>query len=260
MKHKTSHHIEQLHQVLLRILRTIDFICRKHDIKYWLEAGTLLGAVRHNGFIPWDDDIDIAMLRDDYNKFIDIFQNEKPDGLFLQTIHTDKNYINVSTPLKVRDTNSIALEPGDKIFSNFKNGISIDIFPYNRMNSTNVRKSKSYIAKKIRKIIRAKRSKNLNIFSNIIPEEILLYFHDLIVNKENINSSDINYGLDCYHKNPCYHLDKIFPLKEIEFEGYSFYAPNDTDYYLELKYGNYMKPPPDKEQKPKHIEFIKIDL
>ena len=72
--------------VMLKLLRVFDDICRKNNLKYWLDGGTLIGAIRHNGFIPWDDDIDVAMLSDDYEKFIEIAQQELPDDVFF----TDK--------------------------------------------------------------------------------------------------------------------------------------------------------------------------
>ena len=87
----------------LEILKVIDGICRKHGISYWLDGGTLLGAVRHGGFIPWDDDIDIAMDYQDMKRFARIAQGEMPDGLFLQTPTTDPNV--KEQMVKIRDLN-----------------------------------------------------------------------------------------------------------------------------------------------------------
>ena len=77
----------------LEIMDYIDKICKKYDIKYYIFWGSLLGAIRHKGFIPWDDDIDIAMLPDDYKKFLEVMENEKSDKYYLQNIFNTKYYI-----------------------------------------------------------------------------------------------------------------------------------------------------------------------
>lgn len=76
----------------LEILKVVDSICKTNNINYWLSSGTLLGAVRHKGFIPWDDDIDIEMLRDDFKKFNEVIPQYLPDNLKLQNHQTDKCY------------------------------------------------------------------------------------------------------------------------------------------------------------------------
>ena len=78
--------------VWLELLEVIDVICRKHQIPYWLSSGTLIGAARHKGFIPWDDDLDIEMLRSDYLRLLKVLPQELPDNLALQTNETDPNY------------------------------------------------------------------------------------------------------------------------------------------------------------------------
>lgn len=113
-------------KVMLDILIEVHKICVKHNITYWLEAGTLLGAVRHKGFIPWDDDIDISMPREDYEKFLEIAQRELPSDLFLQTNKTDPEYSREIT--KVRKLNTLLIETGETGNENYCHGIFIDIF------------------------------------------------------------------------------------------------------------------------------------
>ena len=97
------------HQLrMLEILVVIDKICRKHQIPYWLSSGTLIGAVRHNGFIPWDDDLDIEMMRNDYLHLLEVLTKELPDWLALQTDETDPNYFFFYA--KVRDRRSVLNE------------------------------------------------------------------------------------------------------------------------------------------------------
>ena len=127
-KYNPEGSILRRHQMrMLEMLETIDAICKKHHIPYWLSSGTLLGAARHKGFIPWDDDLDIELLRKDYLKLMEILPQELPDNLVLQNNETDPNYIFIFA--KVRDRNSYMEEYGsyDRIFK--ERGIYIDIFP-----------------------------------------------------------------------------------------------------------------------------------
>ena len=78
---------------MLELLGAVDKVCKKHNIPYWLSSGTLIGAARHQGFIPWDDDLDIEMLREDYLRLLKVLPQELPDNFVLQTHETDHNYI-----------------------------------------------------------------------------------------------------------------------------------------------------------------------
>ena len=96
--------------VMLQMVKVLDAICKKHDIPYFLYGGTLLGAFRHDGFIPWDDDLDVAMLRRDYKRLLKVLPAELPDNIVLQTNDTDKNYFFFVG--KLRDKRSF-LDEGD---------------------------------------------------------------------------------------------------------------------------------------------------
>ena len=97
----------ELHQVLLAAMKDIDKICRENDLKYYLHAGTLLGAFNHKGFIPWDDDVDISLMRHDYEKLCDILIQQYADKYFLQNYQTDPNYKNNRAVLRVLGTEVI---------------------------------------------------------------------------------------------------------------------------------------------------------
>lgn len=115
-------------KVMLEILVEIHRICVENDITYWLEAGTLLGAIRHKGFIPWDDDCDVSMPRKDYERFLQIAQEKLPETMFLQTKETDKEY-----PLpwaKIRKNGTLLIETGETGEEKYHHGIFVDIFPY----------------------------------------------------------------------------------------------------------------------------------
>ncbi len=98
---------------MLEILDAFIEICDRHNINYWLACGTLLGARRHGGFIPWDDDLDVAILQSDYKKLLSILKEELPQNLKLQAKETDKNYWYYFA--KIRDTNSRYYEKGTEI-------------------------------------------------------------------------------------------------------------------------------------------------
>ena len=85
--------LKELQNIQMEILVEFDRICKKNNIKYQLFAGTLLGAIRHKGFIPWDDDIDVCMLRKDYIKFLNACESDLRENYFLQTFETDEQYI-----------------------------------------------------------------------------------------------------------------------------------------------------------------------
>lgn len=112
----------------LEILEQIQIICDKHDIRYCAIAGTLIGAIRHNGFIPWDDDIDIAMPRQDYDKFLTVCKQELSPPFFIQTPDTDTGYYYGHA--KVRNTDTTAIRQVNwKIGCRFNQGIFVDVFP-----------------------------------------------------------------------------------------------------------------------------------
>ena len=112
----------------LEVLEEIKKVCRKHDIKYFADFGTLLGAVRHKGFIPWDDDMDISMLREDYQRFLAVAQKELPKEYLVRSIHTEDEY----DDLLIRVNNSTAISYGIEYLQKYHGCpfiVGMDIFP-----------------------------------------------------------------------------------------------------------------------------------
>ncbi|MCL1864046.1 MAG: LicD family protein [Defluviitaleaceae bacterium] len=127
--------LRKLQMIELDILKEVDRVCRKHDINYFLIYGTLLGAVRHKGFIPWDDDLDIGFLRKDYEKFCKIFQHEADTcKYFIQTWKTDKHYYWNYGKIRRLDTEYIRL---GQEHMKYVTGIYIDIFPFDYLPLSN---------------------------------------------------------------------------------------------------------------------------
>ena len=115
-------------KVMLDMLEEVDRICRKHDIRYFLIAGSLLGAIRHKGFIPWDDDVDIALFREDYDKLEKILPGELPPNMFMQTILTDPEYR--TEHMKIRMAGTAAIQEHAVTHRlRYNMGIFIDVFP-----------------------------------------------------------------------------------------------------------------------------------
>ena len=124
--------LDQAKYILLRILKIVDFICKENNLIYWLDYGTLLGAVRHKGFIPWDDDIDIAMPRKSYDALIAMADDVFPQDLFVQSKESDPELRKGIRWLKIRDKYSTAIEIHEiEKDIKYHQGISIDIFPWN---------------------------------------------------------------------------------------------------------------------------------
>lgn len=125
----------ELHMVLLDAMKDIDRICRENGLRYYLHAGTLLGAINHKGFIPWDDDVDISMMRADYEKFLEIVQKEWTHKYYVHNYKTDPNYKNNRTVLRVLGTEVIHFhENEDEVYRQ----IAVDIVPLDAVPNSKV--------------------------------------------------------------------------------------------------------------------------
>lgn len=222
---------------MLEMLKFIDKVCNEHGIKYWLSSGTCLGAVRHGGFIPWDDDVDIEMMEDDYKHFIAVM-NEKPSNDYVvQTPDNDPNYIFSFS--KLRDLNSIIKECNNFDESFAYRGIYIDIFP--------MASSSSFLAHKLAGLLywRGRADKDLNRCYSL---KRLIFLHLYKVLKPLLIKLDGRQSIYIRHKlgSPFFKPRKksdIFPLKYIKFEDTLLPVPNDYDSYLRGIYGTYEELP-----------------
>ncbi|PSU85483.1 LicD family protein [Photobacterium kishitanii] len=255
----TCEKIKLAQKKLFLMLLDIDNVCKRNKIEYWLDAGTLLGAIRHKGFIPWDDDIDICMTRDNFNKFLLIANSELSKEHFLQTASSDPKYFKRTIPCKVRLNNTNIIEKDDYLAGvhdlGFHSGLFIDVVPVDRYSyNTNIRTLQRLFSKVfyIKTISCYKNQPNkLKLFftkiSYCIPWNILDYIKDKLIKEQNsnINNKLMGYGLEVPNNKWFYDYDSVFPLSNVNFEGYNFPAPNNAFDYLEKKYGNdYMDIPP----------------
>ena len=232
--------LRQAQEIMLKLLIEFDKICQKYQLTYWLNFGTLLGAVRHKGFIPWDDDLDVSMPKKDYQKFLNIAATELPDKMFLQTKKSDHHAINFIA--KIRDRNSTfidAWEKGKKI--QYHQGIFIDIFPA-------ICVSKQTLESQLFKglIFASKLTHNRYIrlpwLTKVLISAVNLF-------EEEEGEYLISSGETMFFLKPI-PVTEFFPLKYIEFEGHMFPAPHNAELYLEKIYGkDYMILPPEEKRK-----------
>lgn len=245
--------LRQHQKKMLDILLEVDRICVKNNIKYWLSDGTLLGAVRHKGFIPWDDDIDIQMMEDDYQRFIKVASLELSSDLIIQTHLTDKGYY--FTYAKVRELHSFLIEDGisDKNFE--YRGIYIDIFPM--ANTTPILLKFSMYWHWYLVLKPSFQSRFGSVLQKVchlmycISSKIYLLFRYIDYRRKNQN---INYSYGCQYILDC-PRNVIFPLITIEFENHFFSAPNNPDLYLKKLYGDYLKLP-DEQNRKTHTSYV----
>lgn len=249
--------IEEMHGVLLNILKEVHSFCEQHNITYYLAYGTLLGAVRHKGFIPWDEDIDICMPRPDYERFIKIFPAQD-NRIQVISPRMDKKYPHYCA--KVQDTDTILIS--DLPFK-YKIGINIDIFPIDAVPDKKRLQKKYnknfnfyrdiYNIKAIR--CRSERSilkKFLFVFSRIItsviPVKFLVKKLDEISQKYNYENHDV-VSIAAYVDNRLFLEKKMFGKGvKLDFEDIEVNVPHYYQEILKKIYGDYMKLPPENKR------------
>lgn len=245
-----------------RMLSCFADICEKNNLTYWLDYGTLLGAVRHKGFIPWDDDLDVCMPSHDLKKFIEIAQSELPSDIFLQTKKTDPSYPYLFA--KLRDDNSLFIYPYDEMMKPYHKGIWIDIFEAVTYPALPIKVIKFFCRNIYRSgsifWIRGK-------YSLYTPFRIVLAFMRYVISLsiwkvltcifpkgKNVGEPIKSNGFILVHD-----IKNIYPLSTVSFEGKEFSAPKNVDAYLKNIYGDYMTlPPVDKRRV--HAVYINTNL
>ncbi|MCL2832365.1 MAG: LicD family protein [Treponema sp.] len=246
--------LAKLHHVMIEILNEFVNICTSYNLKYFLTAGSLLGAIRHSGFIPWDDDMDIAMPRNDYEKFLDVYANLKESNYYLLSNRNSKeNIFHYYTYAKFCKKNTIFAE--DIQDPKFYSGIFIDIWPYDKTIKI-FTPIQTIFGKFFWKLFRVK--SKIDTPKNIILYYVIIFFSIFFTidqcsiiskkifqffNKYEVKSISFFSGIKGYKKET-HSLSTIFPLKKQFFEGNLYNIPCDFNKFLTQFYGNYMKLPP----------------
>lgn len=245
--------ISKLHDCLLLILDEIDRICLENDIPYFLDSGSALGAVRHGGFIPWDDDVDIGMLRENYERFIRAAKEDLSDRFFLQITETEPEYLSFNAKIRLNGTYFPEMvNEGKKIHQ----GIFIDIFPFDYVSD---KKKLAVLETKISRILvstylfssRTKKGYGLKEFARgifkIVPQRA---YRNLCLKHYLRHSKKHTHTVTCYSyrmnqsKVLHFNLNDMRDVHRIKFEDKMYNIMNGYENYLKTMYGDYMTLPP----------------
>lgn len=245
-------HGEELKQIQLNILDVVTSFCEEHRISYWLDSGTLLGAIRHKGYIPWDDDIDLGMLRGDYDRFMALFNQHNQRYQFFSIENNKKFYYAHG---KVLDTQTVLYEPDEK---GNKLSINIDIFVYDEVPNDPRELKRMYDRRDWLRMLHQQRTFNYSPRGNAIRRSAVYFFRcclkivprnffieKLLMNSKKHCGKNLDHvgNFTAYTRMVC-HKRVFCSFIEAEFEGKLYKIPAGYDEWLRAFYGDYMELPP----------------
>ena len=244
----------------LQILLDVIKFCEARGICYFLTSGTLLGAIRHSGFIPWDDDIDISMPRKDFDRFVEA-SKELPEQYIFQSTSVDKNYPNAMA--KVRKKETTMKEPSMSHL-NINHGVWIDVFPLDEVSNIEKLEKRRRIIEiistaicyklKVRTIKKA-RTKVMCALLGLLGVKNLDKLRTKVMTKENNKNGAYltSFGSNLGCKRLLFKKEVYFPARSAKFEGAEIAIPNDAEQWLTNAYGEYMELPPVEQRINKHV-------
>lgn len=255
--------LKHLQNVELMILKDFIKICKENNLKYYIYGGSLLGAVRHKGFIPWDDDIDVIMFREDYEKFKKIFLQLDQDKYDLLTHENYDDYFFLFLKIVLKDTK---FEEWWVNQVSFDEGINIDIFVLDYVSSNKIKRlyqtkicrildrllTLSSIKLKGYSFIVEKASNTMHFFLNLFKIKPLIIIKKCESLLKGCGDSELVCDISALHHPQIYRKIDFGNGIEIEFEDIKVNAPINYDSILKQIYGDYMQLPP-KEDRYNHI-------
>jgi lipopolysaccharide cholinephosphotransferase len=242
---------------MTEMLVFLDKVCTKYNLRYWLDSGTLLGAARHGGFIPWDDDTDVCMPMEDLHKLRKIMaQGHLSDEFVLQTSENDKNYLRIEW-CTLRDLKSEYIQDSPFHKGLKYRGLQVDIFPM----EIGIRSNFKKITDRFQSLFVCKfvLSKKIPYWLGVRVAKISRYFETLIMipffrffNYKTANYYTFSYGIGFVSKR---YLKNIYPLNKVKFEGYMLNVPKNMGAYLTDLYGDWRKLPKPDQIQTHHVEI-----
>lgn len=259
--------LRELQRCILDIALEFQRICEKNGLKYFLTYGTLLGAVRHQGFIPWDDDMDVGMPREDYEKFLRIAPSELGKDFFLQTAATDPAYAFGSAKIRLNGT---ALVEDYAVDSKQHNGIFLDIFPFDTMPKRGWQQWLHFRAAKCVKwaalgktdyaFVKSKRRKFAKLMSAaffFLRKDGALKLADKLRRLYERRPTGRYVDMEWYKS--VITDEDLQGGRTLLFEGYEFPVPQRSEQMLTEIYGDYMKLPPVEKRGIQH-DVVLVDV
>ena len=257
-----TNELKLLHEELLKMVQEVHKICVDYNIKYTMLAGTMLGAIRHKGFIPWDDDIDLGMTWDNYNKFIKIMSELNHPWLELE-FPLDKNYCYF---LKVYDKNTTFIQSQRQEKSR---GVFIDVFPIVHSGDTikevnrRISKCSFYKAMLLRKMYKIEESSLREIILSFVARfytKKYVYKRIMELYEESNKTKSVFSSILFSRLKDTMPTELYESVQLYDFENIRLYGVNDYHKYLSDQFGDYMRMPPKELQIPHHFYFLDTKL
>ena len=257
--------LERVQELEYQLLAEVDRICRKHGLTYWIDGGTCLGAVRHQGFIPWDDDVDVGMPMEDFQRFEELCQSELPDDMALHVMATDPSQYVLWGKLYQKNTTFIESDANE---AGCDECVFVDVFPYIRLDERrddhgvgHLRRTQLWT-----KLIYIYRIKNPNVLKSLSWHKVALVgwrtirgVLRLVTNQDRLRH---RFERACVAKHPGrwwgnpsaarpypFYETTLMPPVELPFGELTVFAPHDWDKFCTDLYGDYMELPPAESRK-----------
>lgn len=243
---------KELWAVQLDLLNEFDRVCKKHNLKYILDFGTLLGAVRHKGFIPWDDDVDVSMLREDYEKLLEVAPLEFNEPYFLSNYHSEPYFSDYVYKFRRRDTTILMTSDLSSKKSNY--GIFVDIFVYDSFPSDDIVQLKEYMWFSKVMHYRVQSMARVPSINDGLRSILRYFYYNLRYRSVSKQYEKLDNYAKQFNKGPfracvvsCprekYYLGEWFDkIIEMPFENLKLPVSANYDNMLKLVYGDYMTP------------------